>query len=1001
MKKFRIIKKYVAISLIRQFILLAILLITNLSLLLGATDGKIITLDLGAPTTPVSFAVDGAKGHWTETYSNNYPFIQFNNFKLTHNIGGTAGTDVGGGMSYWDGFTYCISGDQTDYGSNGSSVGWVANQWGCMAGGGIKTDGNGNVLKDGSGKVIAEQGIPYLVAYWGYYMEMFNGEDPCLRVHFNDGKSYEAVGVYICNHPWPYYGNIHGDGFARPFAEGDYFRLRIHGFNEQMEDIGTTVVHTLAEYKNGKLTQSTNWEWVDLSALGKVSGIYFTMETTDSDPTYGPNTAVYFCMDKLQVRSSATTGKPERPSSLNGAATETTINFSWANTNNSATVKGFNVYLNDELKAQVTDTKYLFPGLTPYTAYKLGVEAFNENNIVSDRGSITVSTTDETAPTLPTQLSGIPTSNSIALTWNPSTDNVGIAEYNIYLNGIRKKKLTETHYTLTGLAPGTTYTVDVEATDVAGNKSGKASVIVATTDETAPTTPSNLSAQPRENSVALSWTASNDDVGVAGYRIFVNDELYKTIGTTSVTVSELTASTNYIFSVAAFDAAGNLSDKTSITVSTTDETAPTQPANLVSQISGTSVLLSWNASTDNVGVSGYRVYVNGQLFETTAETNITITGLNPEIQNTIAVTAFDAAGNQSGKTAIIISVNDQLPPTMPSGVNVQPSEQSILINWTASTDNIGVAGYNIYINEELQGYTNNTNYTVSGLYALTQYTLGIEAYDANGNKSDKALITAITTDETAPTPPVNLQFSASETTVALSWTASTDNVGVAGYTIFLNDVPVNTTTNTSVTISELNAVTSYKIDVEAFDATGNKSVKTTVTVLTTDETAPTQPENFNAVPSLSTVELSWSASTDNVGVAKYQIYLNGDMYAAVETTNITVAGLTAGTQYAFSIEAIDGAENKSDKATVQVITLTVTGTSPVNIAPNIKAYPNPFTDYIIISLPYDEKVTIYNSAGQCKLKIALKNGINQINTSTLPFGFYLVQIGEKTIKMTK
>ena len=1000
MKKFRIIKKYVAISRIRRFVLLAILLMANLSLLLGATDGEIITLNLGAPTTPGSFAVDGAKGQWIETYSNNYPYIQFNNFKLTHNIGGTAGTDVGGGMSYWDGFTYCTSGDQTDYGSNGSSVGWVASQWGCMAGGGIKTDGNGNVLKDGSGKVIAEQGVPYLVAYWGYYMEMFNGEDPCLRVHFNDGKSYEAVGVYICNHPWPYYGNIHGDGFARPFAEGDYFRLRIHGFNEQMEDIGTTVVHTLAEYKNGKLTQSTNWEWVDLSALGKVSGIYFTMETTDSDPTYGPNTAVYFCMDKLQVRSSATTGKPERPSSLNGAATETTINFSWANTNNSATVKGFNVYLNDELKAQVTDTKYLFPGLTPYTAYKLGVEAVNQSNIVSDRASVNVLTTDETAPTLPSKLSGIPTSNSIALTWEPSTDNVGIAEYNVYLNGIRKKKLTDTHYTLTGLAPGPTYTVEVEATDVAGNKSGKASVIVATTDETAPTTPSNLSAQPRENSVALSWTASNDDVGVTGYRIFVNDELYKTIGTTSVTVSELTASTNYIFSVAAFDAAGNLSAQASITVSTTDETAPTQPANLVNQISGTSVLLSWTASTDNVGVSGYRVYVNGQLFETTAETNITITGLNPEIQNTIAVTAFDAAGNQSGKTAIIISVNDQLPPTMPSGVNVQPSEQSILINWTASTDNIGVAGYNIYINEELQGYTNNTNYTVSGLYALTQYTLGIEAYDANGNKSDKALITAITTDETAPTPPGSIQTRVAETSVVLSWTASTDNVGITGYNIYLNDVLVNTTTKTSVTLNGLKAVTSYNLGVEAIDGAGNKSDKTTATVSTTDETAPTPPVNLNAVPFLNSVELSWLASADNVGVEKYQIYLNGDLYSATEIASFTVTGLTASTNYLVSVEAIDKAGNKSAKSTIQTATLTITGIGQPNKT-DIKVYPNPFTDYIIVNLPFNEKVLIYNSVGQCKIITVLERGNNRIDVSTLPSGIYLVQIGEKTIKMIK
>ena len=90
--------------------------------------GDTITLNLSAPTSPTSFPVDGTKGYWTETYSNNYPYIEFGLFKLTHLIGGMGGTDVGGGMSYWDGFTYCTNGDNTNYGEVGNSSGWVPNQ---------------------------------------------------------------------------------------------------------------------------------------------------------------------------------------------------------------------------------------------------------------------------------------------------------------------------------------------------------------------------------------------------------------------------------------------------------------------------------------------------------------------------------------------------------------------------------------------------------------------------------------------------------------------------------------------------------------------------------------------------------------------------------------------------------------------------------------------------------------------------------------------------------
>jgi hypothetical protein len=129
------------------------------------------------------------------------------------------------------------------------------------------------------------------------------GGDYSLQTIFNDGNTYEAIGVYINNNPYPYYSNIDGDGFVAPFTtEGDYFKLLIHGLDANYEDNGLVVEHLLAEFKDGQLLQSPDWEYVDLSALGEVGGFYYTMESSDSDPMYGPNTAVYFNIDKLQVR---------------------------------------------------------------------------------------------------------------------------------------------------------------------------------------------------------------------------------------------------------------------------------------------------------------------------------------------------------------------------------------------------------------------------------------------------------------------------------------------------------------------------------------------------------------------------------------------------------------------------------------------------------------------------------------------------------------------------
>lgn len=278
--------------------------------LFAATPQNQITLDLSKPVNPTSFSFVSEKGNWTETYNDaDYSYIGFDKMSFSHLIAGE-GASFGG--YYWDGFTVCSSGDTTNYGSDGSSESWIVNQWGCMAGGGIKTDANGVILKDANGGVVVEKGLPYLLGYWGYYMEA-SGEHS-LQTVFNGGKTYKAVGMYVNNAPWPYYGNLYGDGFARKLnQEGDYFKLIIHGMDASLKDNGKKVEHFLAKCEkqtiNGKdsivLIQSPDWEWVDLSSLGEVSGLYYTMETTDADPIYGPNTAVYFCMDKVQVQRSS------------------------------------------------------------------------------------------------------------------------------------------------------------------------------------------------------------------------------------------------------------------------------------------------------------------------------------------------------------------------------------------------------------------------------------------------------------------------------------------------------------------------------------------------------------------------------------------------------------------------------------------------------------------------------------------------------------------------
>ena len=276
-------------------------------MLASAAWADVITLDMNNPLNPSTIEY-GDNGVWTQCYNDvDYTWLEFGNekgtFMLSHLIDGE-GASWGG--YYWDGFTPAIGGDQTDYGQAGSSAGWTTMFGGCMAGGGCVINADGSVT--------ADPAEPYFVAYyssWAY-------EGPSNQVMFvdNDGNTtFEPVGVYICNHPWPYYGCEHGDGFGTGFAEGDYFELIAHGVAADGSE--KTVSINLVEFTDGELIALNDWTFFDLSGLGEVESVYFTMNSTDVGP-YGMNTAAYFCMDKFQVKGE---GGDVTPTELTGAPT--------------------------------------------------------------------------------------------------------------------------------------------------------------------------------------------------------------------------------------------------------------------------------------------------------------------------------------------------------------------------------------------------------------------------------------------------------------------------------------------------------------------------------------------------------------------------------------------------------------------------------------------------------------------------------------------------------
>lgn len=181
-----------------------------------------------------------------------------------------------------------------------------------------------------------------------------------------------------------------------------------------------------------------------------------------------------------------------------------------------------------------------------------------------------------------------------------------------------------------------------------------------------------------------------------------------------------------------------------------DTIAPTAPTNVAaSTITTTSLNLSWTASTDNLSVTGYDVYMNGILKTTVTSTSASITGLTPATTYSFYVIAKDLAGNNSASSTTLNSTTNSLDTTAPtSPTNLVASTitaNSLQLTWTASTDNIGVTGYNVYMNGTLKTSVTGTTTAISGLTSATTYSFYVIAKDLAGNISiSSATINATT-----------------------------------------------------------------------------------------------------------------------------------------------------------------------------------------------------------------------------------------------------------------
>lgn len=446
-------------------------------------------------------------------------------------------------------------------------------------------------------------------------------------------------------------------------------------------------------------------------------------------------------------------------------------------------------------------------------------------------------------------------------------------------------------------------------------------------DVTPPSTPTGLSASASApNKVDLSWNASTDNRGVAGYRLYRNGSLIATITTgTSYSDTTVIPATSYSYAVAAYDVGLNPSPQSAPVSVTTppDAAAPSTPTNLAAPVIGAAeVQLTWTASTDNIGVQGYRVYRDGIQIGTSPTASYTDSTVQPQTPYAYVVRAYDVSTNLSQPSNTVNLTTPARPTVMTFGPAADASIRSDLPGNNFGSDSIlGIDSSPI---EDLL-----LRFTVNGVAGRQVESAKLRLYctDAGGSGGifkhvgNNSWVESTVKWTDAPAADAATIATLGPTTAGTWYEVDVTSL-VTGDGTFSFRVASTSPNGTDYQSKEGTAGFTPQLVVTARNPAG-------------DSQPPTAPTGLGATaPAPNRVDLSWTASTDNVGVTGYRVYRNGVQVGTSGTNAFSDLTAQASTSYSYHVVAQDAAGNSSPSSnTANVITPgdTTAPSAPTNL----------------------------------------------------------------------
>ena len=587
--------------------------------------------------------------------------------------------------------------------------------------------------------------------------------------------------------------------------------------------------------------------------------------------------------------------------------------------------------------AAASDRSCAIYGLTNGTSYDITIVATNAvgDSVATDAGSYAPSD----VPGAPVASSLTFGNASITASWFAPLDNGGlvISSYTVYATDGDGNTFTcttdGTSCLIDGLVNGVSYVVTVVATNADGDSPQTA--VGAITPATTPGSPSDVSAIAGNGSVSVSWSGSADNGGslIASYTATATDGDGNTFSCSTASdgnacvIYGLTNGTTYDIAVFATNSIGDSStgDGGSILPSSI-ASAPT--AGSVTSNDG-SLTVSWSAPLDNGGltITSYTATAtdgDGNVFTCYSKgTSCDITGLTNGVSYVVTVVAVNGAGNST--PADLGTSTPAAVSSAPSNITVTASNGSLYVGWDYPTSDGGayVTSYLVTATDQfgnsstcIAGPGISSWWTACSVYGLTNgtsYDITVVAYNTAGASpsADAGYFVPATT----PSAPIAVTATSSNQSLTVSWSLPDSDGGhaITSYTATATDSHGNsfscTTDGTTCIIDGLTNGVSYDVVVVSTNDMGQSDVADAGPYM--PSTNPSAPTNVSFSPDGSTFIISWSAPSDNGGLAidSYTVTLNGEVVCVTSEISCSIDGFAAGTAYLLTVTATNAQGN--------------------------------------------------------------------------------------------